>query len=170
MAFPWKTILVPHDFSRGAHRALVLAADLAALHGAQVVLVHVTYLPPGLGAETVIHDRRAGRPLTVAEVALEGARTELAPLAEGLRGRGVNAEVRVVTGEVVAQILRALEETGADLIVMGTHGRSGLAHVLLGSFAEKVLRTSPVPVLTVRDPGTSPPTATEQALLDEQDG
>jgi nucleotide-binding universal stress UspA family protein len=66
--------------------------------------------------------------------------------------RQLDAHVRTVTGEPVSEILRYAQEQKIDLVVMGTHGRTGIAHLILGSIAEHVLRKSPCPVLTVHGP------------------
>jgi len=147
---PWKTILVPHDLSPGAHRALATAVELATIHQARLVLFHVSDVPAALGADTLVKMTPDDGAVTVGEYALDNACNELELVAKPLRERGLTVEVDVVLGEVVERIQDAIERLSVDLVVMGTHGRTGLAHVVLGSFAEKVVRTSPVPVLTVR--------------------
>ncbi len=148
----WKTLLVPHDFSPGADRALVEAAALARHHGARIVLVHVTHLPPGLHADSLLADPRSetGEMIRVDAYARVNAITKLDALASPLRADGVTVDTHAVIGDVSDQILDAAKDLGADLIVMATHGRTGLAHFFLGSMTEKVLRQSTVPVLTVR--------------------
>lgn len=148
----WKTLLVPHDFSPSADRALVEAAALARHHGARLVLVHVTHLPPGLHADALLADPNsdAGEMIRVDAYARVNATNKLDVLAKPLRDDGVDVETRAAVGDVPDEILEAARDTGADLIVMGTHGRTGLAHLFLGSMTEKVLRQATVPVLTVR--------------------
>ncbi len=141
----FRKILVPHDFSPAASHALVVAADLAAKHGGKVTALHVLtpfYTGPGYPTQ----DEIAWTP--PAEI-VESRRIHLEQLVRrtlGPRARGVTC--RAVMGEAVPAILDAARR--ADAIVMSTLGRSGLAHLLIGSVAAKVVRHSPIPVLTVR--------------------
>ena len=142
-------ILVPIDFSKGASRALDLAIDLGAKLGAKVTALHVYELPavgipdgvfsppPDLAAQIYASTQKG------LEAAVEERKSEA-------KKRGIELGSMMKTGEARATILAAAKEIGADLVVMGTHGRRGLVHVLLGSVAEYVVRTSPIPVLTVR--------------------
>ncbi len=152
LAAMWKTLLVPHDFSPCADRALAQAGDLARLHGATLVLVHVTSLPPGLTADAMLSDRESGQLVRVDAYARTGATARLEDIAGPLRDAGLDVATRALLGDVADEILQLVPEVGADLIVMGTHGRTGLRHLLLGSMAEKVIRQATVPVLTVRTP------------------
>lgn len=148
----WKTLLVPHDFSPCADRALALASDLARLHGSKVVLVHVTDLPPGLTADAMLSDRETGELVRVDAYARSGATSRLEALAAPYRDAGLEVSIRAVLGDTADEILQLVPEVGADVIIMGTHGREGIKHLLMGSMAEKVVRQSDVPVLTVRVP------------------
>jgi nucleotide-binding universal stress UspA family protein len=85
----------------------------------------------------------------------DDAVSKIEALAARHRPGDVRISTRVAEGRAKVEILRMIDEMHADLVVMGTHGRSGLSHVLLGSVAERVVRTSPVPVMTVR---LAPPT------------
>lgn len=139
-------ILVPTDFSPGAHAALAWAQSLGAAYGAELILLHVVDL--SIAA-------LAGFPSTLAAVPAAGelldrvrseSNEEMRRLAATIPGaRGMIRE-----GTPRSVILEAARETGAQLIVMGTHGRTGLTHVFFGSVAEHVVRHSHVPVLTVR--------------------
>jgi nucleotide-binding universal stress UspA family protein len=163
----WRTVLVPHDYSTCADRALRLAADLARHHGARIVLAHVTQLAPGITADALIADKETGEMIRVDQYASKSAVRELDMRAGSLRQDGVVVEVVTATGDVVDRILELAVEEKADLVVMGTNGRTGLAHVFLGSVAEKVLRQSPIPVLTVRDvPPDGRRTTSEMVLPD----
>ncbi|HZP42147.1 MAG TPA: universal stress protein [Candidatus Binatia bacterium] len=130
-------IVVPTDFSVCSMRALQRAEALAQRLGAEVVLVHVD---PSvvLGSE-------------VAPARQDAVRRELDGIAAVLGTRGVRARGVVRAGAPAEEILAVAMAEGADLIVMGTHGRTGLAHALLGSVAEDVVRRALCPVLTVRD-------------------
>lgn len=146
----WKNILVPHDFSAGADRALVVAGDLALTFGARVVLLHVTPLPPGMLPTTLIQPGDSPSQITVAEYTTRAAAVQLEKCANSLRERDVPVEIVALLGGVAETILEEAKRRESDVIVMGTHGRRGLAHLLIGSVAEKVVRQAPVPVLTVR--------------------
>jgi universal stress protein A len=141
--FAPKKILVPTDFSECAAAAVDYAKGLAEKVGGTLTLLH-TYLPMAMagGDGTMLPDIDA-------ELAQE-AQTQMLALRAELEAAGVLVEQRVVRGpsaETIAQVARA---GGFDLIVMGTHGRTGLRHLLLGSVAERVVRLASCPVLTVR--------------------
>jgi len=139
-----KKILVPTDFSEGSDEALDRAIGLAKQAGATMELVHVLEfgdsgdLPFGL-------INYGGDPgAVVATVDRELARRADRATAEGLR-----CYTRMLEGSAHQEIVREARETNADLIVIGTHGRRGLAHLVLGSIAEQVVRHAGCPVLTV---------------------
>lgn len=138
--FPLATILHPTDFSEQSEFAFRLACALARDYNARLVLLHV--LPPPM----VVY---AGGPVP-AETwpSSEEVREKLHEW-EGHAHR-VRVESQVMEGDPVDMILRAAEETQSDVIVMGTHGRTALARLLLGSVAESVLRRAPCPVLTAK--------------------
>lgn len=149
---PPRTILVPTDFSEDAEAALTAARECLALAGAvtRVILLHVYHVP----AEY----RSYGPSSTFAKLSEDLSRRfcdRLDELAGPLREpEEVDHEVEVecVQGIPAEVIVRRAEELGADLIAMGTHGRSGVAHLLLGSTAERVVQHAKCPVLTVRRP------------------
>lgn len=145
MAMPFRRILVPHDGSEHATRALEIAARLAAqARGRLVVLRAVQPLLAfgDLGAEETT-------PWIPPEEVVASELRDLEGLVRRvLRARrGPPAECRVVVGDAYRSIMDAAREV--DLIAMGTHGRTGLAHLVIGSVAEKVVRHAPVPVLTI---------------------
>jgi nucleotide-binding universal stress UspA family protein len=148
----WKTILVPHDFSASANHATAIARDEAKLHGGTLVLLHVIELPAQLGPDAVIVPPETGAPISIKQYALQSAEAHLQDIADRLAKDGVTARGSVVIGAVVDEINRAVDREAADLIVMGTHGRTGFRHLVAGSVAERVVRTSKVPVLTIRHP------------------
>jgi nucleotide-binding universal stress UspA family protein len=141
----FRRILVPHDFSDAANHALEVAADLAATHRGTITVLHVLtpfYSGPGYPTQAEI----AWTP--PAELAAE-RRARLAKLVrERLGARARRVTCKVATGEALPSILRAAR--AADAIVMATLGRTGLAHLLIGSVAEKVVRHASIPVLTIR--------------------
>ena len=142
-----KHILVPVDFSPHSEVALRYATEFAIQFDADLYLLHVVQYPLTVGPE------EWNVPLDEFEANLqESARQHLeavdtAPLSDDAR---IRREVRI--GSPSVEIVRAAREYEIDLIVVGTHGRTGLKHVLLGSVAENVVRQAPCPVLTVRHP------------------
>jgi nucleotide-binding universal stress UspA family protein len=142
-AIEW--ILVPTDFSECAGAAAEQAAQLAKQLGAAIEVVTVVDTSPLLEAygDVDYRNERIAYIRGQARQQLEAfARKHFAGLER------VRQDVR--DGNTFLEILQAAHDTGSDLIVLGTHGRTGLAHLLIGSTAEKVVRKSPVPVLTVR--------------------
>jgi nucleotide-binding universal stress UspA family protein len=138
-------ILVPTDFSEDATAAFQYALELARTFRAHVHLLHVIEDPvaAGMWSSEVYTTEIAGLQIKLVRDAEERLKREIPPDA----GR-VSTEVR--SGGATQQILDAARERDADLIVMGTHGRTGVAHVVMGSVAERVLRRAPCPVLTLR--------------------
>jgi universal stress protein A len=141
-----KTILVPVDFSGSSDRALEYAMDLADRLDARVTLVN-TYeypiyaLPEGLMLPT----------LEVESSVAKAARSALDAAVEKCRARGADVGGVLRSGRPWEEINHVAAEIGADLIVMGTHGRSGLAHAFFGSVAEKTMRGASCPVLVIRE-------------------
>lgn len=140
----YQRILVPTDGSAGVERAIAHAADLAVEHGGELHAVYVVNtasfasLPMETSWEGVSDMlRRDG------EEAVDRVR-------EIAEGRGVPVVGELVEGSPSREIVRYATDHDCDLVVMGTHGRGGLDRLLLGSVAERVVRSSPVPVLTVR--------------------
>lgn len=142
------TILVPVDFTACSRAVALRAASLAERVGARLVLHHAAPLPPGLPPETRVFPQGSAR--SAEDWALAEARTHLERLAAEVRSTTVEVAVRCDAGPVVPTILAAVREVGADFVVMGTHGRSGVARWVLGSVAEGVTRESPVPVMLIR--------------------
>lgn len=137
-----KRILAPTDFSPGAAEATEWAMTLGTAFGAEVTLLHVLELSTAAAA---------GLPTQVAAMPLmEQLRSESKMEIDKLTVRFPSAKTILREGTPRSAILEVATEIGANLIVMGTHGRIGLAHVFFGSVAEYVVRHSRVPVLTVR--------------------
>ena len=149
----FRTILVPHDFSSSANLAAAIARDEAKLHGGKLLLLHVCDLPLDLGPDTTLISVPSSEgPITMRHFAMSSAEAHLRDLAERLGRDGAQVEVFVRVGKPVEEINRFAAEHGADIIVMGTHGRTGIYHLLAGSVTERIVRTSTVPVLTIRHP------------------
>ncbi len=150
-----RTICHPTDFSEQSGYALRLAGALARDYGARLVLLHVALPPmPVYGGEVLV----AVPPSSHDEERQHLDRLEVPD--------GVPTERRLVEGAPVEEILRVASEVSADLIVMGTHGRTGLARLLMGSVAEQVVRKARCPVLTVKTP--FPDAAPSPALTREE--
>lgn len=146
-----KQILIPIDFSDYSDQALRWGVSLAQKYGAQLLLLHV--IPEVL--EEVSARESAGEQLVIDLTAeVEAHLHEIAR--QGLK-EGVAVDVRVADGEPADAILRMARQEKVDLIVMGTHGRTGLSHLLLGSTAEAVVRAAACPVFTVRASATHAP-------------
>jgi nucleotide-binding universal stress UspA family protein len=148
----WKTLLVPHDFSASANHAAAIARDEAKLHGARLLLLHIIDLPHAIKPDTVIVPDATGAPVNVREYAVSSAEEHLQDIVERLAKDGVTATPFIRVGNPVDEINRFVDEEKVGLIVMGTHGRTGLQHLLIGSVTERVVRTATCPVLTVRHP------------------
>jgi nucleotide-binding universal stress UspA family protein len=142
---PLRKILVPTDFSPCAAAALDYATELASKFDAEIRLVHVQpSLPAYASFPTPVP-----LPAEWVESMRKQAQTELGKEAGRVQRVKVGTELR--EGTIHESVLAAATSFAADLIVMGTHGRRGVSHVLLGSVAERVVRQSTVPVLTVRE-------------------
>lgn len=145
-------ILAPTDFSDDSKHALTYVVELAQKFNAEVIVVHVDQplapvmigdLSPGLDMGTVNR---------IAEEQRLAALKELDQVTARLREAGLKSRSLMRVGAPFLEIINTAQSEGADLIVMGTHGRSGLAHVLMGSVAERVVNKAHCPVLTVRHP------------------
>jgi nucleotide-binding universal stress UspA family protein len=147
----FRRILVPHDFSTHATRALRVAVELAREHRGRLVVLHV--ITPYHPVTAFPDEHMVSWPSPDDLVAGERRHLEavVARLVKGRRAPAVTCKVEI--GDPYRRIVDAAR--GADLIVMSTAGRTGLSHLIVGSVAEKVVRHSPVPVLTLR-PATPP--------------
>ena len=147
----WKTILVPHDFSSSANHAAAIARDEAKVHGAKILLLHVIDLPPSFHGTSVMPPE-SGAPINAKDYAVSNAEKHLEDISQRLAKDGATATTFIRLGNPVDEINRFVTENNVDLVIMGTHGRTGLQHLLVGSVAERVVRSSTKPVLTVRHP------------------
>lgn len=162
---PWmRRILAPTDFSASAASALRWAESLRQVFRAELVILHVIDLGlPGA----------ASLPMEPAAAAafgrmVEALQAEARQGMEALATRAPQAQTEIRHGVPRTVILEVAAAVGADLIVMGTHGRTGLAHLVLGSVAEHVVRHSPIPVLTVPSAGSMSATTREEGLMTTQ--
>lgn len=141
-------ILVPTDFSPPSDAALEYARMLAAKFGASLRLLHVIDEPTP--ASNFVADGYAPTTDDIRDALLTQARGRLAYAMNVADRTHFHATANAVIGMPAPAIVDYAAATGTDLIVMGTHGRTGLAHMLMGSVAEHVVRTAGCPVLTVR--------------------
>ncbi len=144
-----KTILFPTDFSQGARAAMDHAVSLAKDYQAKLILLYVIqdisiaewYIPSSLSVTDLIEDMQ------------KSAWKEMDKWAAEVSSTVKEVEKMVVRGVPFVEIIKTAKEKSADLVVIGTHGRTGIDHMLFGSTAEKVVRKASCPVLTVRIAG-----------------
>ena len=154
-------VLVPMDFSATADRALEYAIALAQQLQARLTLLHVLDITP-----MTIDEMTAGVVTTYLDDLETDAQHLLQASRERVQRAGLQGESLLVQGTPTQTIIDTAAEQGVDLIIMGTHGRTGLAHMFLGSVAEHVVRQGPCPVLVVRRvPDTAAPA--EEALPEQ---
>lgn len=138
-------ILVPVDFSEHSEKACVWAVGMAEKWRARILLLHVvprpTYPPVLMGSYFNAADFEAGLRAEAEE--------QIQAFVKKIPHAGAPIETKVMIGDPSWDICKTAEEQGCDLVVMGSHGRTGLGHVLLGSVAERVVRLSSCPVLVV---------------------
>ena len=141
-------IVVPTDFSACSEDAWALARRIAGAVGSEIVLVHVFVEPPSYAEPSL--------PVNSAWQVIESARKwveeTLEKWADAAREKGISVRTLVRTGSPYQEIVDLATDERADLVAMGTHGRSGVSRLLLGSVADRVIRLAPCPVLTVRTP------------------
>ena len=135
-------ILVPVDFSAGSEAALDMATSLARDNGAGLILVHVEVIPLSAAGGEYLY----AVPEPPTEELLAKLNAVVVPDSH------IPVERRLLAGDPADAIIRLAQTEAADLIVMGTHGRRGLARLLMGSVAEAIVRAAPCPVLTVKQP------------------
>lgn len=144
---PFQRILVPVDFSDASIAAVDLASELARTMGAHVSLLHVGVFPHFASVELSMMGA-AGPTLTRMSEEVAGKIEErLDALGQEHCGEGVEYSVTLREGYAPEEINAEVEEKGCDLVIMGTHGRTGMERVLLGSVADRVVRNSTVPVM-----------------------
>jgi nucleotide-binding universal stress UspA family protein len=140
-----KKILVPTDFSEPSNEAIATAIDLARVFQASIELVHV-YVEPAYVLPPPVD--LAIFPFDMAEVLVK-VQESLDVESKRIQAAGIPCESSAVSGRPATEIVARAKAVGADMIVMGRHGRSGLEHALVGSVAERVVHHAPCPVLVV---------------------
>ena len=141
-----RNILVPIDFSECSRKALHYAGAFARLFNARITLLHVFRPLQGGGGEMGAIDY-----LALENESRACCERQLEELAREELGKGITFEVEVRNGHTVSEITRAAKECEADVLVVSTHGRTGIRHALLGSIAESVVQHASCPVLVVRE-------------------
>ena len=137
-----KTILVSTDFSPSSDAALAMATALARDSGAKLLIVHVEEIPLATGGAEYLY--------SVPEPATQELKKMLGEVLP--KDPKVAYEHRLLAGDPAEAIVRTAEADGVDMIVIGTHGRTGLTRLLMGSVAEAIVRRAGCPVLTVKQP------------------
>lgn len=145
---PIRRILFPTDFSEYAEHAWSYALTFAQEFGAEVHLLHVVAPPPRLAEAYAVNFD----PEKMVKALTEEANASMDRTVEAAKSWGLIFRREVRVGVDFREIIDYVTKQDIDLIVMATHGRTGLAHALLGSVAEKVVRKSPCPVLTIKHP------------------
>jgi nucleotide-binding universal stress UspA family protein len=136
-------ILLATDLSRWAEGAEVYACALASSWGATLTVISVLEFPPGMNPDYPVNRLYLGE-------LMKQATKELADLKARAANRGISVHTRITNGIPSQEVLAAAMAEDTDLIVVGTRGKTGLEHVVLGSTAERIIRTAPCPVLAVR--------------------
>lgn len=148
---PFKKILCPTDFSEPSSKALQAANELATHFSAELCLLHVIPSVPIPMVEGEGFSPGFDIP-SYEEHLVQTARQSIQELAEKMVSKGLKVRPLIGNGDAADEIVRIAEEQNFDLIVIATHGTTGWRHLIFGSVAEKVVRLSPCPVLTVRAP------------------
>ncbi|MDD5557403.1 MAG: universal stress protein [bacterium] len=142
------TIMCPTDFSDFSLHALDYAASFAGQYGARLILLHVV--------DIFLHDPAYFAPYVPDRAMFTGyeanARARLEEIAAARVPKGIETETIIREGRAFLEIVSAARERKVDMIVIATHGRSGLSHAMFGSTAEKVVRKAPCPVLSIKHP------------------
>ena len=145
----FRSILVPVDYSEYSKESVRYAAKLAESVGAALDVVHV-WDRPSYASDAVLVRRPGEDHCSLAELIQANAESDMNEFLGSLAlPPGTKLAHRLLSGDPAARLLEELSAGKHDLVVLGTHGRTGLMHLLLGSVAEKLVRLSPVPVLTV---------------------
>ncbi|MCS7053470.1 MAG: universal stress protein [Ignavibacterium sp.] len=143
-----KKILVPIDFSDYSKNALKYALEFSRYFGAEIILIYVVepiVYPPDFSMGQIA--------IPTIDIELDKrAKEELEKLSKNELYPDIKSQVVIKTGKPFVEIIQTASELDVDLIIIATHGHSGVEHILFGSTAEKVVRKAPCPVLTLREP------------------
>jgi nucleotide-binding universal stress UspA family protein len=145
-----KTILCPVDFFAASDAAVSYAAGLAGNYGAGIHLLHVITPVPVTAYEYAVDTTQIMKSME------ESAEAELVKLAARVKEAGISAEIEIRAGDVYDEIKRSIDVLKPQIVVMGTHGRRGVERWFMGSTTEKLLRHSPVPLITISAGGVKP--------------
>ena len=145
----YHNILVPVDGSETSHSAVEKAVEFAKAFGSKITVVQALVLDPYIAAEYI----SASQTNDLIERARTSIEESLAAAKAKFNEQGIEVETKLLEGQVIhREIIRAAEELHADLIIIGSHGRTGFKKLFLGSVAQSLLGESHVPVLIVRQP------------------
>jgi nucleotide-binding universal stress UspA family protein len=144
----FRSILVPVDYSEHSKASVRYAAELAKNVGATLHVVHV-WDRPTYASDAVLVRRPGEEHCSLADLIQRNAENDMKDFLATLELGDVKLTHELLSGDPTAKLVEELKKGGYDLVVLGTHGRTGLMHLLMGSVAEKLVRLSPVPVLTV---------------------
>jgi nucleotide-binding universal stress UspA family protein len=149
----FKRIIVPLDGSNRAERAIPVAARIARASEGSIILLQVVTIPLEIGSQVI---PLSGFSSTTLDTDINVATNYLAAVARSDELDGISLKMKVLTGSAAQKILDAVEEEQADLVVMCSHGATGIKRIMPGSVAQKVARHSTVPVLVLRQDGSVP--------------
>lgn len=144
------TILVPTDFSEGSLHAVRYAVAFAQKFHAKLHLVHVLEIPPGLTPDALVHPDLEGKMITLQNYLEKLSQEKFVRIQQYIENKGVKSTTVLAHGAPHESIVKTAEAEKADMIIMGTHGRTGLQHFFMGSTAERVVRYAQCPVTVIR--------------------
>jgi len=148
----YKRILVPVDYSDCSRAAVRAATEIAQKFGSSIDIVHVWDRPTYV-SDVLLVGNQGQSQKSLVDLIRENAEKDMADFLASLEiPSGLDVSHRLISGEPAATIVQELGRGEHDLVIVSTHGRTGLAHLLLGSVTEKLVRLSPIPVLTVPPP------------------
>ena len=144
-----KKILFPCDVTENSSKILPYVLSVSEKYDSTIYLLHVVPDLQKWAKEYISHTSPYASLDMFKKEALEGAEKAIDRVCEEQLQSCPNFQRRVVSGDPATEILKTIETEGMDMVIMGTHGRKGLEHIILGSVAENVVRKSPVPVMTI---------------------
>jgi len=144
-----KKILFPCDVTENSSKILPYVLSVSEKYGSTIYLLHVVPDLQKWAKEYISHTSPYASLDMFKKEALEGAEKAMDRVCEEQLQSCPNFQRRVVSGDPATEILKTIETEDMDMVIMGTHGRKGLEHIILGSVAENVVRKSPVPVMTI---------------------